>query len=68
MCLALGLVFESLGIPVADDVETHRDADPDDGDPRGRNSWRSTDCNGVPCQFGCCVTINGNDECRELDC
>nr|DAZ85827.1 TPA_inf: conotoxin precursor H [Conus ebraeus] len=64
LCLALGLVFESLGIPVADDLEADRDTDPDDKDPSVHNSWRTTDCGGVPCEFGCCR----EDRCRELDC
>nr|UMA82459.1 conotoxin precursor H [Conus ebraeus] len=65
----MGLVFELLGIPVADDVEADRDADPDNGDPRGRISWRiEEDCGYVPCQFGCCRIIDGKEKCREIDC
>nr|AMP44605.1 conotoxin [Conus betulinus] len=69
LCLALGLVFESLGIPVADDVEADRDTDPDDEDPRGLSYWRTlVDCGGVQCEFGCCETINGQERCREINC
>nr|UMA82457.1 conotoxin precursor H [Conus ebraeus]UMA82738.1 conotoxin precursor H [Conus ebraeus] len=69
LCLALGLVFESLGIPVADDVKADRDTDPGDKDARGFYYWRAqVDCGGTLCEFGCCKPINGEDECRELDC
>nr|UMA83062.1 conotoxin precursor H [Conus judaeus]DAZ86683.1 TPA_inf: conotoxin precursor H [Conus judaeus] len=69
LCLALGLVFESLGIPVADDVKADRDTDPGDKDARGFYHGRAqVDCSGTRCEFGCCEPINGEHKCRELDC
>nr|UMA83396.1 conotoxin precursor H [Conus judaeus] len=69
LCLALGLVFESLGIPVADDVKADRDTDPGDKDARGFNHWRTqVDCGGASCDFDCCETIDGEEKCRELNC
>nr|DAZ86684.1 TPA_inf: conotoxin precursor H [Conus judaeus] len=67
LCLALGLVFESLGIFVADDVKADRDTDRDDGNPRRRNSMRHT-CDGEPCAFGCCETVNGERKCKHFGC
>nr|ATF27595.1 conotoxin [Conus praecellens] len=71
LCLALGLVFESLGKTVADDVDTHRDTDPDDKDLRDSLKIvkrTESDCGGVPCKFGCCKTEGGKKRCRELGC
>nr|QFQ61012.1 conotoxin superfamily H [Conus magus] len=70
LCLALGLVFESLGIPVADDVKADRDTDPDDEDPRGLNLWEpiQTMCGDKLCDFGCCFTVFGVRKCKPFHC
>nr|UMA82737.1 conotoxin precursor H [Conus ebraeus] len=69
LCLALGLVFESLGIPVADDVKADRDTDPGDKDARGFYHGRTQDdCGGTQCYIACCETIDGEEKCKELEC
>nr|AMP44606.1 conotoxin [Conus betulinus] len=70
LCLALGLVFESLGKPVADDVEADRDTDPDDEDQGNLNPWfvHEEKCGSGTCTFGCCETINREPKCREFNC
>nr|W4VSB6.1 RecName: Full=Conotoxin Vc7.1; AltName: Full=H_Vc7.1; Flags: Precursor [Conus victoriae] len=70
LCLALGLVFESLGIPVADDVEAVRDTDPDEKDPSVHNSLKAVygDCGGERCRFGCCKTDDGEEKCQHFGC
>nr|UMA82174.1 conotoxin precursor H [Conus ebraeus] len=69
LCLALGVLFESLGIPVADDVKADRDTDPGDKDARGFYHGRTqVDCGGASCDFDCCETIDGEEKCSELNC
>nr|ATF27593.1 conotoxin [Conus praecellens] len=67
LCLTLGLVFESLGKTVPDDVNAERDTDPFHKDARQLEILSRSDCGGRSCKYGCCVNINGKKRCI-IDC
>nr|ATF27389.1 conotoxin [Conus andremenezi] len=70
LCLALGLVFESLGKAVPDDVNAERDTDPFHKDARQLEilTEPELDCGGVTCKASCCVKIDEEEICTVFDC